>query len=137
MKKSIYALRRFFFAVILTVTAGNLFAQQVLITDDSNYIAKPSAVLDVKSDTKGILIPRVSLTSTSSAMPITSPDSSLMVYNTATAGDVTPGYYYWNGNNWMRIATGQGGLNVVTKTANATLLTTETMVQASNNARPQ
>jgi len=27
----------------------------------------------------------------------------LMVYNTATAGDVTPGFYYWNGTAWEAI----------------------------------
>jgi len=26
-----------------------------------------------------------------------------MVYNTATAGDVTPGFYYWNGTAWEAI----------------------------------
>ena len=26
-----------------------------------------------------------------------------MVYNTATAGDVTPGFYYWFNNKWERI----------------------------------
>jgi hypothetical protein len=40
------------------------------------------------------------------ASPITSPATSLLVYNTATTGDVTLGYYYWNGNQWVRFATG-------------------------------
>jgi len=126
----------FFFAAILfasVISSSNLFAQNVLVTDDSTYIPKASAILDVKANTKGILIPRVALTSTSSASPLTSPDSSLMVYNKATAGDVTPGYYYWSGSKWIRIANGQGGLNVVTKTASTTLTKTETMVLASNN----
>src|SRR5690606_7138919 len=52
---------------------------------------------------KGLLIPRVALTNTSLASPITSPATSLLVYNTATTGDVTPGYYYWNGSKWMRL----------------------------------
>jgi hypothetical protein len=122
-----------FCAIVLTATISNLFAQNVLVTDDSNYVAKSSAMLDIKSSNKGLLMPRVALTSTSSALPITSPDSSLMVYNTATAGNVTPGYYYWNGAKWVRMANGQGGLTVVTKTATTTLLQTETMVAASNN----
>jgi hypothetical protein len=112
---------------------SNLFAQNVLVTDDSNYVAKSSAMLDIKSSNKGLLIPRVALTSTSSALPITSPDSSLMVYNKATAGNVTPGYYFWDGAKWVRMANGQGGLNNVTKTASTILLPTETMVLASNN----
>ncbi|MGD0710824.1 MAG: hypothetical protein ABR968_06540 [Bacteroidales bacterium] len=120
-------------AIVLSATISNLFAQNVLVTDDSNYVAKTSAMLDIKSSNKGLLIPRVNLTATTSALPITSPDSSLIVYNKATAGNVTPGYYFWDGGKWVRIANGQGGLNVVTKTASATLLPTETMVLASNN----
>ncbi|MCX7863390.1 MAG: hypothetical protein N2449_10395, partial [Bacteroidales bacterium] len=62
-----------------------------------------SAAWDIQFSDKGILIPRVSLTQTTSASPITSPANSLLVYNTATQNDVTPGYYYWNGSRWIRI----------------------------------
>ncbi len=62
-----------------------------------------SAILDISSTDKGLLTPRVSLTATSTAAPITSPAASLLVYNTNTAGDVTPGYYYWDGAKWVRL----------------------------------
>lgn len=65
-----------------------------------------SANLDITATDKGLLIPRVSLTASNLAGPITSPAISLLVYNTATAGtfpnNVTPGYYYWNGTNWVK-----------------------------------
>jgi hypothetical protein len=89
-------------AAILTITFSSLSAQNVLVTDDSNYVAKSSAILDVKATDKGLLLPRVSLTSTSSTLPIISPDTSLIIYNKATAGDVTPGYYFWDGIKWIR-----------------------------------
>lgn len=66
-----------------------------------------SSQLDVTSSSKGILIPRVALTGLTSTSPISSPTTSLLVYNTATAGtspsNVTPGYYYWNGTAWVRL----------------------------------
>lgn len=69
-----------------------------------------SAQLDVTSSTKGFLPPRVSLTATNAASPITSPANGLLVYNTATAGsspnNVTPGYYYWDGSSWQRVNNG-------------------------------
>jgi len=101
------------FLLIFISTGIHLSAQNVLVTDDSTYIPKASAILDVKSVNKGLLIPRINLTSTSSALPVTTPDSSLMIYNKATAGDVTPGYYYWSGAKWIRMANGQAGLNNV------------------------
>jgi hypothetical protein len=66
----------------------------------------PNGALDITSTTDGLLIPRVALTITTSALPLTSPTISELVYNSATVADVTPGYYYWNGTIWVRLATG-------------------------------
>lgn len=63
----------------------------------------PNAALDVTSTTDGLLIPRVALTITTAATPLTTPTTSEMVYNTATVADVTPGYYYWDGTKWVRL----------------------------------
>jgi len=63
-------------------------SQSVGINDDAST-PNSSAMLDIKSASKGMLIPRIALTSTSTAAPVTSPETSLMIYNTATAGDVT------------------------------------------------
>lgn len=71
------------------------------------------AILDVDSDSGGIMIPRVELTATNVVAPIIStfptPEVGLLVYNTNTAGtapnNVTPGFYFWNGI-WERIASG-------------------------------
>jgi hypothetical protein len=63
-----------------------------------------SARLEVSATNKGFLPPRVALTATNSASPITSPATGLLVYNTATAGtspnNVVPGYYFWDGSAW-------------------------------------
>ncbi|WP_148404898.1 hypothetical protein [Bizionia myxarmorum] len=62
-------------------------------------------MLDVVSSDRGILIPRVKLEATNLASPITSPENSLLVYNTETISDVTPGYYYWSIDSWNRLIT--------------------------------
>lgn len=67
-----------------------------------------SAALDVDMANKGVLIPRVALTTTTAFAPVTGvATTSLLVYNTATAGvfpsNVTPGYYYWDGAKWVRL----------------------------------
>ncbi len=51
------------------------YAQTVVVTDDPSYTTgNASAMLDVKSTTKGILVPRVTLTATlSNASPVSSP----------------------------------------------------------------
>lgn len=66
-----------------------------------------SSVVDMESSKRGLLIPRLELTATNVADPVTSPAESLLVYNTATDGTgetaVTPGYYYWKDNAWHRL----------------------------------
>jgi len=64
-----------------------------------------SSELDIVASNKGILIPRISLTSSTDATTISTGNViSLLVYNTATVADIIPGYYYWNGTKWMRLA---------------------------------
>jgi hypothetical protein len=88
-------------------------SQSVGISDDGSTPVS-SAILDVKSTDKGMLIPRVELTSTTSTAPIGSGIvTSLLVYNTETANDVTPGYYYWNGSAWVRLLTGSSDTTTV------------------------
>jgi len=60
-----------------------------------------SAMLDIMSSTKGLLIPRVDIINVNTAAPITAPTTSLLVYNTNVASGV--GYYYWDGSKWNRI----------------------------------
>jgi hypothetical protein len=70
-----------------------------------------SAKLEITDANRGVLIPRVALTATNAAAPVTAPATSLLVYNTSTAGtspnNVTPGYYYWDGTKWVRLLSGE------------------------------
>ncbi len=72
----------------------------------------PSAGLDVNFTDRGVLIPRIALTSTTSAGPISNPANSLLVYNTTNnpSAGLTPGYYYNAGTTtspiWVRLLNG-------------------------------
>jgi hypothetical protein len=76
----------------------------------NNPTPDPSAMLDIVSSDKGLLIPRVALVATNSNIPIGAGlTTSLLVYNTVNSGSppnqVIPGYYYWDGALWVRILT--------------------------------
>ncbi|MEC4115931.1 hypothetical protein VSP20_03015 [Myroides phaeus] len=83
------------FSVLATT---NVSAQQGFGT---NAPDKSSAV-DIVSSKRGLLIPRIELKNTGEASPVTKPAESLLVYNTTKTGDVTPGFYYWENNRWVR-----------------------------------
>lgn len=55
-----------------------------------------ASMLHINADNKGVIIPNVKLQSTTDVATIVGTEvESLLVYNTATAGNVTPGFYYW------------------------------------------
>ena len=94
-----------------------------------------SAKLEIASTSKGFLLPRVALTSTSDVATIASPATALLVYNTATAGNVTPGFYFYSGTAWVRLVTPTDNVANVTGTvALANGGTGATTQQASINA---
>ncbi len=62
-----------------------------------------SAALDVDIPNKGLLIPRVTLTLTTSFLPVTGlATTSLLVYSTGNVA-VPAGYYYWDGAAWVKL----------------------------------
>lgn len=100
--------KTFLLSIVALITATLSFAQNVAINADGS-LPNASAMLDVKNPNKGILIPRIALTSTGDFMTIPNSAISLLVYNTASAGlgitAIAPGYYYWNGGTWVQLAT--------------------------------
>jgi hypothetical protein len=98
---------------IFTIFSFMCFGTGIWAQNVGIGIAVPdaSAKLDISSNNTGLLIPRVSLTATNAAAPVAAPTTSLLVYNTATAGlapnNVTPGFYYWGGASWVRLLNGE------------------------------
>lgn len=95
--------RVFFFVLIVSFFSSSKVFSQVGI---GTLMPEKAAMLDVVSTSKGILIPRVSLTGVMDVTTIVDGNKeSLLVYNTTTLKDVVPGYYYWANGKWNKIAT--------------------------------
>jgi hypothetical protein len=87
---------------------GLLFSIQVMAqTGIGTTTPHASAKLEVASDNKGFLPPRVTLSNVNDATTIPTPATGLLVYNLGSVG-LQAGYYYWNGSNWATIATAGG-----------------------------
>jgi hypothetical protein len=107
-------------------------AAQVKITDGSVLTMDPNSLLELESTSKGFLPPRVIINSLSSASPLTAPvPEGMLVYS--SGGTVSDGYYIWDGTKWKPIATGVGGVDMIAKSADATLTKTETFIVANNS----
>ena len=63
-----------------------------------------SAQLDVVSNDKGLLIPKILLTSDTDSTTIANGNiDGLTVFNTSSGSGLTPGYYYWYNSKWNRM----------------------------------
>ena len=60
-----------------------------------------SSVLEMKSTTKGVLVPRMTLTQRNA---IASPATGLLIYQTNS----TPGFYYYSGSAWTAVSATAG-----------------------------
>ncbi len=94
-------MKKLFTILLIFIGVGATYAQVGIGT----LLPNNSAQLDVVASDKGLLIPRLPLTSSLDATSIAAGNVlSLFVFNTATVtGDVAPGYYYWDGAKWQRI----------------------------------
>ncbi len=88
---------KFTLVLLFAIISFNMtFAQGVSInTDGSN--AALSAMLDIKSTTGGLLIPRMTEAQKNA---ISSPATSLLVYQT----DAEKGFYYYSGSSWQKLS---------------------------------
>ena len=99
IKEYIY-LMKYFYSTYLFLLSCSLFAQTVGI-NSTGAVPATSAMLDVFAVDKGLLIPRVDIIDLNTAVPVSSPTTSLLVYNTNATSGV--GYYFWGGSKWINL----------------------------------
>lgn len=122
--------KQFVICIAFIAFTINLNAQTGIGTSTPHASAK----LEVASTTQGFLPPRVALTATNSASPVSNPANGLMVFNTTSAGaspfNVVPGYYYWDGigQQWVSLSSTVG--NVM----NQAIFRSTTNTSANNTA---
>src|SRR5690554_361442 len=102
--KKILLSAAFAFAIL---SSTDVLAQQGFGTNEPDK----SAVVDIVSTQRGLLIPRISIPDLDAAGPVNNPATSLFVYNTnTTSGE---GFYYWDGAKWVRFVSGNTEQTVV------------------------
>ena len=94
----------------ISIVSASLFGySQNVGINTTGALPDASAGLDIDFTNKGLLVPRVSLTSTTDVVTIPTPATSLLVYNTnaaMTGGAV--GYWYYDGTQWVQALGPQG-----------------------------
>lgn len=98
--------------ILLIILSGYIFGVQAQVTIGSGIEPHKDALLDLKENvsgtsSKGIVLPRVQLTSTELPAPLSEHLAGMTVYNLEARGtgatQVYPGFYYSNGVRWKRL----------------------------------
>ena len=90
---------------ILICYSPNLFSQ--LKIGNNPALLNSNSALEIESGNKGLLLPRLSLNSTTSTTPLNNFVKGMFVFNLATENDVTPGLYYSDGTKWLKVNTAE------------------------------
>jgi hypothetical protein len=90
-------MKRFIILLLTTLILENVAWSQVSISTD-NTSPDPSAMLDIQSTDKGILIPRMT---TAQRNLISAPAAGLLVFDT-----VAGGFWFYNGSEWQDLSGG-------------------------------
>lgn len=78
----------------------NLFSQMKVGNNPASI--NSNSAFEIESGNKGLLLPRIALSATTRATPLNSFVKGMLVYNTATDNDITPGLYYCDGTKWIK-----------------------------------
>jgi hypothetical protein len=106
--------KKFHLSILMGCLSSCLLLAQNVGINPTGSLPNSSAGLDVDFSNKGLLIPRVALTSASDGVTIPNPANSLLVYNNGTGGLTPAGYYYNAGTsstpNWVQLLSSTSGL---------------------------
>lgn len=94
-------MKAFYLLFLLTISSIIVKAQNIAINADGST-PDNSAMLEIKSTNKGLLVPRMT---SAQKIAIPSPATGLMIYQT----DGTSGFYYYTGSLWTLMSTSSSG----------------------------
>ena len=95
--------------ILMSLTGYRAHAQSMGISS-SSITPDASSILEIRTTTKGLLIPRMTTTERDA---ISSPATGLMVFNTTTGK-----FNFYSGTAWLGVFSGTSGVNSITGTTN-------------------
>ena len=101
--KSLHSLKTAFIILIILFSFAGFSQNNITITDEASHNADASAILDVYSTSKGMLIPRMT---TSQINAVSNPATGLLVFNT----ELNSFYFYNDTKGWQNLSDPTGSI---------------------------
>lgn len=103
--------------ITITMMVAMLWARaQGVVIAESESTADPSAILDVQSTEKGVLLPRLT---EQQRLLIESPVDGLIVFQS----NAEEGFYFFNGNEWNRLTSSKDESSKITDSGSGEVIT--------------
>jgi hypothetical protein len=119
--------------LLIALVFAPVFSYAQLAINTTGQEATASAMLEISSNDKGILIPKMVISDVNSnTSPITNPADGLLIYNTGSV-DVSEGFYYWSGLRWNKMT---NDLSVLTTAQTSQLYETAELYENKIFATP-
>jgi hypothetical protein len=102
--------------ILLLLVVQNVISLQAQIRIGGNIAPNPNAILDLNANdtaigSKGLMLPKVALISTTNASPFSKHEKGMFVYNTSTVNNVFPGVYHNDGKKWIQTHSGDNNFH--------------------------
>jgi hypothetical protein len=116
-------MKNLFLICLLAIGVSDANAQTKIKdgTIASSSLPAANSLLELESNNKGLLFPRVALSATNLAAPLSAHIAGMTVYNTATAGtvpfNVVPSLYCNDGTKWNKVISNSQTLTNLTVTS--------------------
>jgi hypothetical protein len=96
-------MRKLFFVLVVLCFSNVVLSQSNVGIGTTNPDA--SALLDLNSNNKGVLFPRLFLTNINLPTPVSAPTTGLLIWNTNAdlTGGNGIGFYFWNVTKWEKL----------------------------------
>lgn len=96
-------LRKILFIAVIAVTIPALVNAQSNNVGIGTTTPEPSAMLDISSTSKGLLVPRMTILQRDLIIPTTPSSEGLLIYQTDGTNSEPKGFYYWSAslNDWL------------------------------------
>ncbi|MFY7860725.1 MAG: hypothetical protein ACOVP5_00755, partial [Chitinophagales bacterium] len=107
-------------ALLLVIMSLQLTAQLKIGNNPTTINA--NSLLELEHTNKGFLLPRLKLSASTLASPLTAHIAGMVVYNTDSVSDVSPGFYYNDGTKWVKLSN-SGSANNTTAANNLIKIT--------------
>ena len=118
----------FFLAFSYSICSGQVHSNSEipLSVNTDGASPDPSSILELSSTDKGVLVPRMTSTE---RMAIVNPAEGLYVYQK----DLEEGFYYFDGNNWLRLVNKVESFNPVMPDGSTEIISVYEEVYANNS----